>query len=211
MLTLLTFYPLNTHFVWLRLTTLPHADMPSIQLADYLHISTSQCRLSGIVLRQHSDPWRIDVLCYREQGDCLTPTFKTLLPEHIQVPIKKETWPVPRLIKPTILLANDRDGLAAVGMLHAWGDVLPSSLLLWQTQGILPFNLGPSKIYTPLLPPDMIATMLEFEDLGVVLRILSEHEKPGCFHGDITELLKLYPDLNRLQMLSISSIKEQKK
>lgn len=204
MLTLLTTYPLNTHFMWLRLSTDKSNKNPGIQLTDYLELKFTTCCLSGIVMRKHDTPGRIDVLCYRAEGDCLLATWKAELPEHTRAHVNVKVWSPPSLIKPTIVLTDDSHGLSAISWLCQWRDQLPSHLLLWQTQGMLPFPLAPSTMYTRELPADMIATMRECEAFGLVLRVLSDIEKPGCFHGDIAALLKQRVDLSDWQVLRMS-------
>lgn len=201
MLTLLAVNPLHEHALWLRLgdEMLKTGANPPFQLGDYLNISTND--LSGIILRQHFQPWRIDVLCHRPKGDALTSQLKALCLEQGLVNVTRKTWPEPHSTNPLLLLAHDDNGLAALGMLYHWRHVVSNAMLLWHTQGHLPLPLCPSMIYTPQLPDDMIATMALCESLGIVLRILSDIEKPGCFHGDITALLKQSPDLSTWELV----------
>lgn len=189
--------------MWLRLSAATPEGIPAIQVADYLDLSTDGHQFNGIVMRMHTNPWRIDVLCHIVSVDDSISTSISLLPAQTRTQAKVQVWPVPLIIKPTIILADDNNGLAAISQFYAWKAMLPQCLLLWQTRNNLPFPLSPSHIYTSELPPNMIATMQDFEHLGVVLRLLSDEEKPGCFHGDIAALFKQCPVLTSWHMIKI--------
>lgn len=180
--------------MWLRLTLADTNHQPSIWPADYLTITHENKSVSGIVMRQHHEPWRIDVLCHLVPEDAAK-TFLAL-PISTKLSIAKTLWDKPEQMQSNLLLTDDTHGLATVSMSYAWQALDITTLVLWQTQGNLPFPLAPSHIYTPELPADVIATMLDIEAMGVVLRILTSTEKPGCFHGNIDELLATCPNLN---------------
>ncbi len=186
--------------MWLRFGLADANEIPAIWPADYLSITDETQHMSGIVMRQQLDPWRIDVLCVPTTTH-VAATFLAL-PVSSLLTITKMTWIAPEKIEPTLLLTDDRNGLAMVSLSYAWQALNISSLVLWQTQGNLPFSLAPSHMYTPALPANVIATMLDIEAMGVVLRVISHEEKPGCFCGDPQDLLALCPALQSWQQFT---------
>jgi len=71
-----------------------------------------------------------------------------------------------------------------------------------------PFNPRPSQILTPEMPEGVIACMPLLDDWGIVSRLTSMRDMPGCYQGLVTELAKHWLsslDQERLNQVEIFS------
>ena len=87
-------------------------------------------------------------------------------------------------------------------------DPIFQPLVILGSEVPFPFNPRPSQILTPEMPEGVIACMPLLDDWGIVSRLTSMRDMPGCYQGLVTELAKHWLsslDRERLDQVEIFS------
>lgn len=113
----------------------------------------------------------------------------------VGIPLKLPTGP---------LLLHAR-GLALWPLLHAlfhWPERRKDCQVLAELPESWPLPLKPSKIWWPLMPAGVIASLDRFDDWKIPARFCAE--RPGCFDGDLGELVaRVMAEQPQLQPVAI--------
>lgn len=78
----------------------------------------------------------------------------------------------------------------ALFLAKKWKNLYP--LVLLGVEKTFPFALTPSKFLVKESPAFVTAGVKLLEDLGIVSRLATEIEQPGCFHGSVSELAEYF-------------------
>ncbi len=106
----------------------------------------------------------------------------------VELPVARLT--TPPADKKVIILASGMGLGYALFLAKKWKNLYP--LVLLEAKESFPFAITPSKFLVKELPSFVTAGVKVLEDLGVVSRLATEIDKPGCFHGEITALMDDY-------------------
>jgi len=65
-------------------------------------------------------------------------------------------------------------------------------LVLFGAHETFSFRPRPSTILVPGMPPGVIASIPQLEEMGIASRLASTAGLPGCYDGTVTELVELW-------------------
>lgn len=106
--------------------------------------------------------------------------------------------PIPLADRPQLLLLGEGPGIATIlhlaSRLGGQSGWQPLVLLACNTS--FPFQPRPSRFIVPGLPGDVIAAAPLLEDWGIPSRLCCSNWLPGCYEGNLGELLNAWLDAN---------------
>lgn len=108
----------------------------------------------------------------------------------IEIELPVATLSMPPADKKVIILASGMGLGYALFLAKKWKNLYP--LVLLEAKESFPFAITPSKFLIKELPSFVTAGVKVLEDLGVVSRLATEIDQPGCFHGELTTLADYY-------------------
>lgn len=106
--------------------------------------------------------------------------------------IEGEPFTAPLSSDPILMLLADQTLSAGIFYIKKYRRQMRDATILIGTESGFPFHPCPSRLLTPKLPNDLIAASPLLEDWGILSRLASSQEQPGCFHGAVRGLADIW-------------------
>lgn len=110
--------------------------------------------------------------------------------QHIEVKLSSAKFKQEPLTKKVLILAKGIGLGYALFLAKKWKHHQPVVLL--EINQDCPFAIAPSHFVVKTVPAFVTAAIKTLEDLGIVSRLASQLDQPGCFQGSVIALAKCY-------------------